>query len=118
MTKSIAFTVYPVADLERAVNFYRTVLELGEPQILNGRWAEFDIGGGTFAVATGGESIGMPPGSSFAVGFEVDELEPVRRRIAAQNLEAGEPFEAQSCTSFFARDPDGNRFAVHKLKPQ
>lgn len=116
MTKAIAFTVYPVSDLQRAIAFYQTVLELNAPDILNERWAEFDINGGTFAVATGGETIGMPAGSAFAVGFEVAELEPVRARIQEQGTEAGEPFEAPNCLSFFAKDPDGNRFAVHKHK--
>lgn len=117
MTKAIAFTVHPVADLQRAVDYYRYILDLGEPAVFNSeRWAEFDIGGSTFAVATGGEEIGIPVGSAFAIGFEVDDLEAVHKKIESRGQEAGEIFEAPNCFTFFASDPDGNRFAIHKLK--
>ena len=116
MTKSIAFTIYPVSDLNRAIEFYRYALQLGEATILNERWAEFDVDGSTFAVATGGEQLGMPPGSGFSVGFEVDDLDAAAQRIRDRGLEAGEPFEAPNCFAAFARDPDGNRFVLHKLR--
>lgn len=116
MIKSMAFTVYPVADLDRATEFYRDVVGLGEARKLNERWVEFDVCGATFAIATGGESIGMPAGSGFSVGFETDDVDATLQKIRDRGLEAGEPFDAPNCRAAFAHDPDGNRFAVHKLK--
>ena len=116
MTKSIAFTVYPVTDLNRAIAFYRDVVGLGEATMLNERWAEFDVSGSTFAVATGGEQIGIQPGTGFSVGFEVDDVNEAVQKVRDRGLEAGDPFEAHGCHASFAHDPDGNRFALHKLK--
>jgi predicted enzyme related to lactoylglutathione lyase len=114
--KSVAFTVYPVSDLERAKAFYRDTVGLGEPTMLHERWAEFDVGGATFAIATGGESIGMPPGSSFSIAFETDDLNAAIERVRASGVEVGETFDSPTCHATFARDPDGNRFALHQLK--
>jgi len=116
MTKSIAFTVYPVSDLDRSIEFYRDVIGLGDATKLSDRWAEFAVDGSTFAVATGGEQIGMAPGTGFSVGFEVEDLSEAIQKVKDRGLEAGDPFEARGCFASFARDPDGNRFALHKLK--
>lgn len=116
MSTSIAFTVYPVSDLQRAVDFYRAILDLDEPARPSDYWAEFTVGESIFAVATGGEQIGLSPGSAFSIAFEVPDLQGVRERIVAQGVEADEAFDTPTCNSFFAKDPDGNRFTVHKLK--
>jgi extradiol dioxygenase family protein len=42
--KTIAFTVYPVKDLEKAKAFYRDAVGLGQATDLHERWAELDIG--------------------------------------------------------------------------
>ncbi|MBV8726229.1 MAG: VOC family protein [Candidatus Eremiobacteraeota bacterium] len=116
MVKEIGFVVYTVSDLEKAKAFYRDVLGLGEPKDLHDAWSEFDVGGTTFAVVTGGESLGMPPGSSFAVAFEVDDIDAEFKRLKAKGVDVNEPFETPFCRASFAKDPDGNRFAIHQLK--
>jgi catechol 2,3-dioxygenase-like lactoylglutathione lyase family enzyme len=116
MIKEIGFVVYPVSDLEKGKAFYRDALGLGEPRMLHDRWAEFDVGATTFALATGGESLGMPAGSAFGVGFEVDDFDATLKRLKEKNVQLDEPFEAPTCRACFAKDPDGNRFAIHKLK--
>lgn len=116
MVKSVAFVVYPVADLERAKTFYRDAVGLGEPHTLHERWVEFDVGGTTFALATGGEELGMPPGSGFSIAFETQDFEAALKRLKEKGGQVDEPFEAPTCRAFFAKDPDGNRFALHQLK--
>ena len=116
MIKSFAFVVHPVRDLQKSIAFYRDSLGLGKPEILHERWAEFDVGGTTFAIAAGGEAIGIQPGSAFTVGFEVDDFDGTIKQLQANGVKMEEPFESPTCRSCFASDPDGNRFAVHKLK--
>lgn len=115
MTK-LGFVVYPVIDLEKSKAFYRDAVGLGEASTLHERWAEFELDGGVFALATGGEAIGIAPGSAFAVAFEVDDFDASLERLRAHGGNAEEPFEAPTCRACFARDPDGNRFSLHKLK--
>lgn len=116
MIKSLAFVCYPVKDVEKATAFYRDVVGLPVAQRLSDRWVEFDVGGVTFAIASGGESIGVVPGSTFAVGFEVDDIDTTVRDMRARGLKADEVFDAPTCRSCFAYDLDGNRFALHQLK--
>ncbi|MBV8363101.1 MAG: VOC family protein [Candidatus Eremiobacteraeota bacterium] len=116
MVKEIGFVVYTVSDLEKAKAFYRDVVGLGEPKDLHASWSEFDVGGTTFAVVTGGEAIGMPAGSSFGVAFEVDDLDATYKRLKESGVDVDEPFESPTCNACFVKDPDGNRFAMHQLK--
>ena len=116
MVKGIGFVVYTVSDVEKAKAFYRDVVGLGEPKDLHKAWSEFDVGGTTFAVVTGGESLGMPPGSSFSVAFEVDNVDAEFKRLKEKGVDINEPFESPTCWASFAKDPDGNRFALHQLK--
>jgi len=116
MIKEMAFVVYPVSDLEKAKAFYRDVLELGEPTMLHDRWAEFDVGGTTLAVVTGGEAIGVTAGSAFSVAFETDDLDGTIKRLKEKGVALEEPFDSPTCRACFAKDPDGNRFALHQLK--
>jgi catechol 2,3-dioxygenase-like lactoylglutathione lyase family enzyme len=116
MIKSLAFVCYPVKDVEKAAEFYRDVIGLGGCQALNERWVEFDVGGATFAVASGGEQIGLQPGSAFAAAFEVDDLTATMSDLRVKNVRTEEPFEGQKCRACFAYDLDGNRFVLHQLK--
>ena len=116
MVREIGFVVYTVSDLEKAKAFYRDVVGLGEPKDLHEAWSEFDVGGTTFCVVTGGEQLGMPAGSSFGVAFEVDDIHAESKRLKQKGVEINEPFETRFCHASFAKDPDGNRFAIHQLK--
>ena len=116
MIKSLAFVVYPVKDVDKAIAFYRDVVGLKLSEKLHSAWAEFDVGGAIFGVASGGEAIGIQPGSAFAVAFEVDDFDETLKRLRERGLKMEEPFESPTCRSCFAYDPDGNRFALHKLK--
>ena len=47
MLKKVAFTMYPVKDLERARKFYEKKLKLIPGSILSdGAWVEYDLPGG------------------------------------------------------------------------
>lgn len=115
MIKGVAFVAYSVSDINRAVEFYRDVVGLEQVGLSGESWAEFDAGNTTFGVGKG-ESLGITPGTCFAVAFEVDDINAARQRLVDKGVKITEVMDSPTCWSAFATDPDGNRFALHKLK--
>lgn len=113
----MAFVAYSVRDVSRATAFYRDVMGLKPGDLLSEHWAEFDVGGTTFGLGNG-EPLGIPPGSSFAATFEVDDLAAERSRLAGLGIKVTEVHESPVCWSAFVTDPDGNRFGIHQRKPR
>ncbi|MBC5800582.1 MAG: VOC family protein [Candidatus Eremiobacteraeota bacterium] len=112
--KAHAFTMYPVTDMERAIAFYRDVLELPPGDLASPVWVEFDIAGTTFGVGTF-EQIGVP-GSAQSLALEVDDLAAFRARLAERGADASEPHELTNCWISVLRDPDGNQIWLHQSK--
>jgi catechol 2,3-dioxygenase-like lactoylglutathione lyase family enzyme len=52
MITSIAFTVYPVSNMERARSFYEHVLGLHASHNYRDVWVGYDLGDSTFAITT------------------------------------------------------------------
>ena len=65
MITSIAFTVYPVADMARSRRFYEEILGLKAGYIFGDEWVEYDVGDGAFAITT--TDMGHAPGAKGAV---------------------------------------------------
>jgi catechol 2,3-dioxygenase-like lactoylglutathione lyase family enzyme len=61
MITSIAFTVYPVSNMQRARAFYEHVLGLHASYHSQDVWVEYDLGGSTFAITT--TEMGHTPGA-------------------------------------------------------
>jgi predicted enzyme related to lactoylglutathione lyase len=108
----IAFTMYPVTDIPRAVAFYRDVLGLRQDGVSNEYWVEFEIGGGTFGVGNF-EQVGTP-GSAQSLAIEVDDLDALRGRLAQHGFAATEPHALAHCRLSVVRDPDGNQVWLHQ----
>jgi predicted enzyme related to lactoylglutathione lyase len=115
MVKDIAFFAYSVRDVPRARAFYEETLGLRPGDIFGDHWIEFDVGNATFGIGNG-EPLGFEPGSSTGAAFEVDDLRAMRNRLKAGGVEVGEIHEFPACVTCFARDPDGNRFALHQRR--
>ena len=74
MITSIAFTAYPVSNMERARAFYKHVLGLHVSHNYKDVWVEYDIAGSTFAITT--SEMGHAPGAKGAVvAFEVSDID-------------------------------------------
>ena len=116
MVKDIAFVAYSVRDVPRARGFYRDTLGLTPGDASGDHWVEFNVGSTTFGVGNG-ESLGYEPGASTGAAFEVDDLQAMRDRLQAAGSEVTEIYEFPACSSCFARDPEGNRFALHQRRP-
>lgn len=89
MVKEMAFVAYSVRDVPRAVELYRDVMGFKPAERFGDHWVEFDVGGTTFGIGNG-EPLGIPPGSSFAATFEVDDLAAERSRLKGLGIDVTE----------------------------
>ena len=112
----IAFTMYPVADMPRAVAFYRDALGLTPGPMASDFWTEFDVAGGTFGVGAF-EQVGTP-GTAQSLALEVDDLAALRAALTERGAESTEPYETPICWISMVRDPDGNQVWLHQSKPR
>ena len=116
----IAFSTYPVLDMDRARRFYEGVLglkvtmnqDMGE----SGHWIEYDIGAGTLGL---GRYEGFKPtGDGCTVALEVENFDEAVAAIKAVNtpIKMG-PLETPICHMLMVSDPEGNTLILHKRKP-
>ena len=118
MIKAIKFVGVPVADQEKALDFYTRVLGFrvitDQPFDDAQRWIELGIGrSGT------GISLFTPPGQEDRIGtfsgiaFVADDVMATCRELAAKGVKfVQEPKKADWGTSAIFADPDGNQFVI------
>lgn len=114
MITAIAFTVYPVSNLERARAFYEHVLGLHVSWHYQDSWLEYDLGASTFAIST--TDMGHTPGAKGAVvAFEVSDFEAFVHKMKERAVPfVTEAFETPVCRMAVIEDPDGNHITIHK----
>lgn len=115
MVKDLAFVAYSVRDVPAAKAFYRDIVGLEPGDAFGDHWVEFNLGQTAFGIGNG-ESLGMAPGASSGAAFEVDDIAGARQRLLDAGVEASETNEFPNCSSCFARDPEGNQFALHQKR--
>ncbi|MGR4065234.1 MAG: VOC family protein [Vulcanimicrobiaceae bacterium] len=114
--KDMAFTMYPVTDMPRAVAFYRDVLGLKKGEVETDYWVEFDVAGKTFGVGNFPQ-VGSP-GTAQSLALEIDDLPAFRTQLVSRGVECTEPHELAQCWLSVAKDPDGNQVWLHQSKPR
>jgi predicted enzyme related to lactoylglutathione lyase len=116
MTASrVAFVMYPVTDMQRAVAFYREVLGFEKSGLESDFWVEFDVAGVTFGLGNF-EQVGNP-GSAQSFAVEVSDMAAARAELTGRGVDSTEPFETAICYISTVRDPDGNQIVLHQAKP-
>jgi predicted enzyme related to lactoylglutathione lyase len=115
MVKDMAFIAYSVRDVPKAREFYRDVMGLTPGDSFGDHWVEFQVGATTFGIGNG-EPLGIPPGTSFAATFEVDDVAAERARLMGLGIAVTDVNDFPNCYSAFVTDPEGNRFGIHQLK--
>ena len=110
----VAFTMYPVTDVPRAVAFYQDALGLKKTEVDLPYWVEFEAGGATFGVGTF-EQVGMA-GSAQSLALEISDLPSLRAQLKARGIESSEPHESPVCWISGVKDPDGNQIWLHQSK--
>ncbi len=117
MITAIAFTVYPVSNMEQARAFYEHVLGLRVSHNYQDVWVEYDLGNATFAITT--TDMGYTPGAKGAmVAFEVSDLDAFVHKIKKRAVSfVTEAFDTPVCRMAVIEDQDGNHITIHKRHP-
>jgi predicted enzyme related to lactoylglutathione lyase len=115
--REIAFTAYPVTDIDRARKFYEGVLGLkpNAPIKPGTKFIEYDIGPGTLAI---GASPNWPPSNDGpSAALEVEDFDAAVATLREHKIDfiIG-PMETPVCHMVAMRDPDGNRISLHRRK--
>ena len=114
----IAFTAYPVTDMQRARAFYENVLGL-KPASINGptpemQWVEYEIGPHTLAVSNMAPDWNPNPDGG-CVGLEVEDFDHAISELRAAGVAFRvEPFATPVCNMAVVTDPDGNSLVIHR----
>lgn len=123
MLKKIAFTMYPVSDMNRARNFYEKTLGLTMSKIsAGGSWIEYDLeGGGCFAITTLAEGVKPGANSGGSVAFEVEDLDSLVSQLKSDGVKFKlDIFPSPVCRMAVILDSEGNAVTLHQLnrKPE
>ena len=112
--KTVAFTMYPVTDMQRAIAFYRDALGLQPGELQSDFWYEFEAAGSTFGIGNF-EQVGKP-GTAQSLALEVGDLAALRASLKEKGFESTEPHQFPSCMISVVSDPDGNQVWLHQRK--
>jgi predicted enzyme related to lactoylglutathione lyase len=116
MIKKIAFTMYPVRDMARARQFYERQLELPLSWDFEGRWIEYEIQGGVFAITDMLENNRPAADAGGVIAFEVDDVDALTDKLKLQGARVlTPPFSTPVCRMSIVADPDGNAVTLHKV---
>jgi predicted enzyme related to lactoylglutathione lyase len=114
MITTVAFTVYPVSNMDKARRFYEHVLGLHVTWNYQDVWVEYDVGGSTFAITT--SDMGRTPGARGAViAFEVSDFQAFLHKLKERAVSfVTDAFDTPVCRMAVIQDEDGNHITIHK----
>src|SRR6476659_723053 len=114
----IAFTGYPVTDMQRARAFYEGVLNLQSTRTFEkgGRyWIEYDLGPSTFAISNMPLEDWKPSADGPSIAFEDEDFDSAVAGLRSNNARfVLDPFETPVCRMTIVSDPDGNSICIHQ----
>lgn len=119
MLKKVAFTMYPVLDINRAKDFYEKNLNLIPSKTSeNGAWVEYDLpGGGCFAITTLAKEKQPSTNAGGSVAFEVQDLDSLVAQLKSNGVKFKlEIFSSPVCRMAVMIDSEGNGIILHQLK--
>jgi predicted enzyme related to lactoylglutathione lyase len=118
MIKKIAFTRYPVKDMERARHFYEQTLGIEVSKIsAKGNWVEYDLpAGGCFAITTLATDVLPSAMAGGSIAFEVDNLDELVEQLKLQGVQFKlDVFASPVCRMAIILDSEGNAVTLHQL---
>lgn len=117
MFKKVAFTMYPVVNMQRARRFYEETLGLKPGANYEERWVEYDLpGGGCFAITTMAEGVTPSANSGGSVAFEVENLAQLMTELKQKKVACKlDVFETPVCKMAVVIDSEGNALTLHQL---
>ena len=111
----VDFAQVPTRDLDAAVEFYGTMLELPRSVYLKDRgFAEFETGNLTLSVIDS-EKMGFEHKvNGNAIALHVDDVAQARSTLEGRGVSfAADTFDTGVCHMAFFADPDGNALMLH-----
>ncbi len=107
-----------VKDFDRQLGFYRNTLGLKYKGGSYG-WAEFDVGGTTFALH-GGFKGHVPKDNNVAVHFAVKGINELTKRLKTKGVKFTKDVTLEDFGAYQAtlEDPEGNEFDLIEEAPQ
>lgn len=118
MIKKIAFTMYPVENLERARNFYEKILNLKASKLsAEGQWVEYDLpGGGCFCITNLAQGVKPSGDRGGSVAFEVENIDKLVTELKAKDVRVKvDTFPTPVCKIAVILDSEGNAVTLHQL---
>ena len=108
----VDFVDVPTRDVERAIAFYRDVLEL--PQ--NPREpTEFEAGNVTLALWNPeDQGVDFPTSAAHGIALRVEDVAAARAELEAKGVEFVGDRDSGVCNMAFFTDPDGNSLILHR----
>ena len=110
LVEKVGMIIHPVEDLDEAVPFYADALGLSLKFRDADRFAAFDAGGVTIALAAGAEAVSNTPTVSYKV---VDVEAAVDDLVASGATLESPPQEGPHEIRAVLRDPAGNPLVVY-----
>ncbi|MBA3246222.1 MAG: VOC family protein [Actinobacteria bacterium] len=111
--EQVDFVAIPTQDLDRAIAFYRDVIELPQsPHATN----EFEAGNVTLAIWKP-EDLGyeFKDNGQGDVALRVPDVAAARAELEGKGIEfVGETLDTGVCQMAFFADPDGNSLTLHR----
>jgi catechol 2,3-dioxygenase-like lactoylglutathione lyase family enzyme len=110
--EQVDFVDVPTRDIERAVAFYRDVLEL--PQSPR-EPTEFEAGNVTLALwKPEDQGVEFVTGASHGIALRVADVARARAELEARGVEFVGERDSGVCNMAFFEDPDGNSLILHR----
>lgn len=105
-----------VTDMDRAVAFYRDVVELALEYRTGDDWAQFAAGPIKLGLHGAGSAGGMRAGGTLA--FTVTDLDTAKARLAERGVALGHEGGGEDIGPRFVEfsDPDGNMLALFEYE--
>jgi predicted enzyme related to lactoylglutathione lyase len=119
MLKKVAFTMYPVENIDRAMGFYKENLGLIPSSIADeGAWVEYDLpAGGCFAITTLAQGVRPSAHAGGSIAFEVENLDALVAKLKLNNIQFKlDIFSTPVCRLAVMLDSEGNSVILHELK--
>ncbi len=114
MVKGLAFTMYPVKDMQRARRFYEQDLGLTSARDNAAGWVEYDLPGGTFAITAMADGC-APSSMAGSIGLEVDNVDGMTEALRKNGHTVKlEPLSTPVCRMSVVLDTEGNAITLHQ----